>query len=48
MFHGQMDEVVPVIFSKSLKIFQNADRKLFVIKGRSQPVKSKNTSKNSR
>ncbi len=33
MFHGQMDEVVPVLFSrKVLSIFKNAQKKLIIIK----------------
>ena len=34
MVHGQKDEVVPVSYSrKVLKIFQNAKKKLLIIKG---------------
>ena len=33
MFHGKKDEVVPTIFSKKvLKIFDKAEKKLFIIK----------------
>ena len=33
MFHGQKDEVVPVLFSrKVLSIFKNAKKKLTIIK----------------
>ena len=33
MFHGQKDEVVPVLFSrKVLSIFKNAQKKLIIIK----------------
>ena len=40
MFHGEKDEVVPVVFSKKvLKIFIKAKKNLFVIKKRGpQPV----------
>ena len=39
MFHGEKDEVVPVVFSKKvLKIFIKAKKNLFVIKKGPQPV----------
>ena len=33
MFHGSNDDTVPVVYSKkTLKLFQNAKKKLFIIK----------------
>ena len=47
MFHGQKDEEVPVSYSrKDLKIFQNAQKKLLIIKGGDHSLSKKKWLKN--
>jgi len=46
MFHGSNDEVVPISFSKKiLKIFPNAYKKLFIIKGGDHSLSKKHNLK---